>query len=315
LLNNDGKGFFTDVTSDVGTVLSEVGMVTDAELADLNGDNQDELVLVGEWMPIRVFELQAGGLVDIAEGLGLANINGWYNELHIADLNGDERPDLVVGNTGLNTRLKASQEEPLTLFINDFDRNGTLDQIMAQYFDNQLFPLHQLKELGMQIPSIKKEYLRFSTYRDVPMNELFDSSIMENSLVLQIHKLSTALFLSTEAGTYEEKELPLEAQFTPVFGITTLDINGDDHLDLLMGGNMYKMKPELGINDASYGMLFTGDGNGNFDYINYTESGIHCDGEVREIIKVASGDEAYIIFARNNSTPYIMRTNRISKAQ
>lgn len=315
LLNNDGTGVFSNATIEIGDILKDVGMVTDAALADMNGDGQNELVFVGEWMPIKVYELQSGNLTDISEQLGLANTNGWYSELHIADFNGDGQPDIIAGNAGLNTRLQASQEEPLTLFINDFDRNGTLDQIMAMYYDQQLFPLPQLKELGMQIPSIKKEYLRFSTYRDVPMDQLFDPAIFEKSLKLEIHKLNTVLFLSTREGTLKEKQLPVQAQFTPVFGIASVDVNDDGNLDLLVGGNMYKMKPELGINDASYGMLLTGNGEGDFEYVNYTESGIFCKGEVRGIIEVASGEDAYIIFARNDERPYVVQSTKMNKVQ
>ncbi len=315
LLSNNGAGEFNDITTEIATQFLEMGMVTDSQLADMNGDGQDELVVVGEWMPIKVFELQSGAIVDISKELGLANTNGWYSELHIDDLNGDGRPDLVAGNAGLNTRLKASLSEPLTLFINDFDRNGTLDQIMAMYYDQQLFPLPQLKELGMQVPSVKKEYLRFSAYRDVPMEQLFDPAVFEQSLKLEIYKLNTSLFLSTGDGGLVEHELPIQAQFTPIYGITTLDANNDGNTDLLMGGNMYKMKPELGINDASYGMLFTGNGKGDFEYVNYTESGIFCKGEVREIVEVAAGEQAYIIFARNDREPYVVQSNTKNRVQ
>lgn len=307
LLINDGSGVFTEVAEDMAKPLEALGMVTDAGLADMNGDGQDELVLVGEWMPVKVLTWQSSLLVDISLELGLAHTNGWYSALHIAELNGDGRPDLLLGNAGLNTRLKASKSEPLSLFINDFDRNGTLDQVMAQYYDGQLFPLPQLKELGMQIPLIKKEYLRFSNYREVTMSELFEPAIFENAMKLEIHQLNTALFLSNTAGTWDEKALPIQAQFTPVFAIATVDVNADGHLDLLLGGNMYKMKPELGINDASFGMLFTGNGQGDFEYVNYTESGIFCKGEVREILEVQSGDDGYIIFARNNQSPYTVK--------
>ena len=310
LFTNNGKGVFSDQSDSIATSLKFLGMVTDSKWVDLDNDNDDDLIVVGEWMPIKVFINVGDSLVDRSIEYGFDKTNGWNHTIEVSDFNNDGFYDIIIGNYGLNSRLKASQKYPLTMLVNDFDNNGTVEQILGMYRDESLYPIVQLKDLWMQIPSLKKKYLKFENYKNEKLFDLFEEDVLNSSLKLYTYKLNTSLWINNKGINFSEIDLPSQSQFSPVYAIILDDINLDGNKDIIMGGNQYKIKPEIGIHDASYVSTYLGDGKGNFKYLDNKKSGIFIRGQLRDIIKIKRKKEENFIFALNNDSLKILKLNQ-----
>jgi len=310
VLNNDGKGNFKNVSEKIAPGLNKLGMITDASWADVDGDKDQDLVVVGEYMPVSIFINDHGKLTNRTAEFGLKMSNGWWNTILPVDLDGDGDIDFIAGNHGLNSRFRASVEKPVTMYVNDFDRNGSIEQIICTYNGDKSYPMALRHDLISQIPSLKKKYLKYESYKDATITDIFTPEQLKNALKLEVYHLSSSVLINNGKGKFEMKELPVEAQFSPMFGICTDDFDGDGNLDVLMGGNLYRVKPEVGRYDASYGVFLKGDGKGNFISVRAKDSGFFVDGEVRDIKKIAIGKSDYIIVARNNDTPLVFKINR-----
>jgi hypothetical protein len=298
LLTNDGKGNFQDQTAAVAPGLQNVGMIRDAAWADIDNDSFTDLIVVGDWMAIRIFLNRNGKFVE-QNGAGLEKSNGWYNTVETADFNGDGWMDLVVGNHGLNSRFKASQTEPLNLYINDFDQNGSVEHITTRFYEGKSLPLVLRQDLVMQIPSLKKKYLHFENYKGQTITDIFTPSQLEKAITLTTFNLETMLLMNNRYGSFTRRVLPVQAQFSPVYAILIDDIDRDSNADILLGGNLYRAKPETGIYDGSYGLLLRGDGRGNFTAVPPKRSGIRIKGEIRGLKKISCKKETVMV-ARNN---------------
>jgi enediyne biosynthesis protein E4 len=302
ILNNDGKGGFRNITMEVAPALLEMGLITDAVWADFNNDGALDLAVVGEWMPVRLLLNDKGQFVDATAESGFGRSAGWINTIETGDFNNDGYTDIVTGNHGLNSRFKATSEEPVSLYIDDFDQNGSVEHILTRYQEGKELPMVMRTDLVMQIPSLKKKYLRFSNYKNQTMKDIFLDEQLKSSLVLKAYDFSTAVWLNLGNGTFEKSELPKEAQLSPVYTILVTDFDDDGNLDMLLGGNQYRAKPETGIYDGSYGLLLKGAGNGTFDALAAIESGILTKGQVRRIQKIQLGDKKAIIIGKNNDS-------------
>ena len=300
ILINDGRGIFSDATNTIAPQLQKVGMITKSRWVDLNQDNHIDLVIVGEWMPVMVFIQEDGKLIDRTKEFGLENTNGWYHALEIGDFNKDGKMDLAVGNHGLNSRFRATREEPVSMHLNDFDHNGTIEQIISRFDHGISYPLVLRNDLVAQIPSLKKKYLHFSDYRSKTMADIFTPEQLTESIVLNAYSFETTVFIN-KGNTFEKNTLPVQAQFAPIYSILAEDFNNDGNLDLLMGGNLYRAKPETGIYDGSYGLLLTGDGTGNFAPLSSTESGVSVKGEVRTMKQINYKKKTLVLVGKNNS--------------
>jgi len=309
ILNNDGKGIFTNVTDSIASGLTKLGMITDASWADVDGDKDIDLMVVGEWMPIVVFINEKGKFINRTEELGLSKTNGWWNAIKPVDIDHDGDIDFIAGNHGLNSRFRASIEKPATMYVNDFDNNGSIEQIVCTYNGEKSYPMALRHDLISQIPSLKKKYLKYESYKDATITDIFTPEQMQEALELKSFVFSSSVLINNGKGKFEVKQLPMEAQFSPLFGICTGDFDNDGNMDVLMGGNFYNVKPEVGRYDASYGVYLKGDGKGNFTSIKPKESGFFVDGEVRDIQKIVIGKSNYILVARNNDTPLVFKIN------
>ncbi|MEM6698062.1 MAG: VCBS repeat-containing protein, partial [Bacteroidota bacterium] len=300
LLENDGTGKFKNVTPQLAPELKNLGLLTDALWLDADNDNDLDLIVAGEWMPITLF-INNNGQFNKSTNQQINEKNGFWHCLQAADLDQDGDLDFIAGNMGKNTRLKANPDKPLQLYINDFDQNGTAEQILTQYEGDQAYPLVLRNDLIMQLPHLKKKYLQFENYQAQKIEDIFTPKELQNTLTLEINTLETTLFINQGDGTFTSKALPIEAQFSPVYSIATADFDKDGNLDILLGGNFYRSKPELGIYDASYGTFLKGDGKGNFSTIPVRESGFSVKGEIRDIevledlILVGRNDDGVII--------------------
>ena len=304
LLLNNGNGTFTDNTAASAPDLLKLGMVTDAQWADTDGDGKNELVVAGDWMPITILKYSNGKLHKIKE---LSNSSGWWNCLTVADLNADGLPDLVAGNNGLNTRIKADSIHPARLFVDDFDKNGQTECIPAYYkSDGKSYPWFLKGELEAQLPMLKKKFLRFSEYAGKTMEEVFTTSQLQHAVLLSVSETRSCVFINDGKGDFVKQPLPLMAQLAPVFGIVSTDLNNDGVQDLFLAGNFYGLKPQTGRLDASYGVTLMGNSKGQYTYMPPAASGLLVKGEARDIKTIAGvNGNQYLVVAMNNQPLYL----------
>ncbi|MDQ2721606.1 MAG: VCBS repeat-containing protein [Bacteroidota bacterium] len=286
LLINDGKGHFKNDIATISPALQKIGMVTDAAWMDLNNDGKKDLIVVGEWMPVSIFINTNGHLENKTKDYFDKNYSGWWNKLLVKDLNNDGKPDLVVGNLGLNSQCRVSDKEPADLYYKDFDNNGTIDPILCFYIQHKSYPYVTRDEMINQLPMTHKRFPTFKSYADATLKDIFTEDELKDAKHLQANVLGTSLFEFGSDGKFHEKALPLQAQFSPVFTITALDYNKDGNLDLLLCGNINHGRLRFGKSDANYGVLLKGDGKGNFSYISQRQSGFNIKGDVRSVINI-----------------------------
>jgi hypothetical protein len=277
---NDGKGKFSEQSATFAPAFRELGMVTDAKVVDWDGDGLDDLVVVGEWMG-PVFFRNTGERLEKVTMPELSNLKGWYRTVEVGDFNGDGLPDLALGNHGLNTRFKASAETPVSMFLNDFDQNGSIEQIYTRQIGTAQVPYTLKHELEKQVPSIKKKYIRYADYNNQALDDIFPKDVINKSIIQEINNLESGILLNLGNGKFEWKAFPIMAQRSWVFAIQVVDINGDGKQDLILGGNLAQVKPEVGKLDASYGDVLVGNGDGTFTYVPNRENGLKLDGDVR----------------------------------
>ena len=307
LLANDGRGRFTDVTRERAPALADIGMVTDAAWTDVDGDGRAELVVVGEWMPITIFRVTDDGRLERAESPGLERSHGWWNRIVPGDFTGDGRVDFLVGNLGLNTRLRASEREPLVMYVKDFDRNGHVEQILTAYNGGVSYPLALRDDLIGALPALRTRVPDFDSYALATVEDLLPRSELADAVVKRAHTLATALARNGGDGSFTLQPLPLEAQVAPVYGILPADVDGDGDLDVLLAGNFDGVRPEIGRMSGGYGILLRGDGSGAFEPVPAVESGFQVPGEARDIRRVRTRRGDLYVVTRNDERPLVFR--------
>lgn len=281
LLINDGKGNFVDQTTALAPTLQKIGMVTDAAFYDLNGDKKTELIVVGEFIPITVFSFNNGKMEDVTSTYFNKKYSGLWNKILLEDFNGDGKMDLLVGNLGLNSQLKASESEPVELFYKDFDENGSMDPILCYFNKGKSFPYVTRDELLDQMSIMRPRFPDYKSYADATLKDVFKSEELKGATRLEANYLKTALFMSDASGKFQEKTLPIEAQAAPIFTITSLDIDKDGKKDLILAGNIQKARLKFGKYDANYGLILRGDGQGQFSAVPQIQAGLRLQGDVR----------------------------------
>lgn len=308
ILSNDGRGKFSNVTSSIAPSLTNVGMITDATWTDIDKDGDFDLLVVGEYMPIKVFVNERGKLIDKTDESILQLTNGWWNRIKAADLDNDGDVDFVVANHGLNSRFKASEQKPLSMYINDFDKNGTIEQIICTFNGDISYPMVLRHDLTAQIPSLKKKYLKYEEYKNQTVQNIFTESELKEAVKLDVFELGTGILLNDGKGKFTFSRLPVEAQISPMYAIEIDDFDLDGNQDILLGGNLYNVKPEAGRYDASYGIFLKGDGHGKFIAVPSLNSGLKIDGEVRDFVMLKSKGRNLLLVARNNDSVSFYKT-------
>ena len=311
ILINEGDGRFVDRTSEWAPELAQIGMVTDAAWHDLGGDGRDELVVVGEWMPITVFERADGRLADRTERYFERPYSGLWNALLLSDLDGDGTPDLLAGNLGLNTQLEASEDEPATLHYADLRGNGSVVPVLSFSIEGARYPYVTLDEWRDQAPAIAARFASHTAYAEAELGDVLTERELEGAQRLEVNTLETALFIGGQDGRFEKKELPIQAQFSPVFALGALDATGDGQTDVVLGGNVSEARIRFGKYDANYGVLLEGDGAGAFAYVPQRLSGLRLRGDVRSALVV--GDK--LLFGVNRGAVQAYRFEPTSVPQ
>ncbi|MEO6282079.1 MAG: VCBS repeat-containing protein [Dyadobacter sp.] len=288
ILINDGKGKFADQTLTFASEIDSLGLVTDAAWADLNGDKKPDLIVVGEWMPVTVFIHSNGKLENKTTEYFSKPYSGWWNKILVEDFNGDGKQDLIIGNMGLNTQCKASDEQPVEMIYKDFDDNGSVDPIMSFYIQGKSYPYVTRDEMLDQMSIMRTRFQDYKSYADATTKEIFTADELKGVKELKSNYLKTAYFESTATGKFSEKALPLEVQVSPVYTITSLDYDSDGKKDLLLCGNVSKARLRFGKYDANYGILLKGDGRGKFEYVRQSRSGFALKGDVRSVLPIGN---------------------------
>ena len=312
LLQNDGSGRFIEVTLDMAPALSEAGMVSSAVWIDYDHDGKLDLVVVGEWMPVRVFHQENDKLVDRTREAGLSDTNGWWNSVQSVDLRGDGRPDLVLGNLGLNSYLRASRKEPTRLYINDFSHSGSgnVEQILTFYRNGVSYPVAGRDELLAKIPSLRSKYPSYSSFGASRVEDIFPAADLKSAQVREAYTFASAIARNNGNGTFTLEPMPVEAQISPVYASLAGGFDGDGRTDLLVAGNFYGAPPVFGRYDASYGLMMRGSADGRLTPVDMEESNLAIEGQVRDM-KALRGPkgERLIAVARNNDKLEILRVN------
>lgn len=290
LLIND-RGVWTDIAPET---LGNIGMVTDASWSDVDGDGDNDLVVVGDWMGVHIFYNDNGAFDKNAI---IPASNGWWSRVEPSDLDGDGDVDFVLGNWGLNTKFKATPSRPLTMFVNDFDKNGKSEFIINWFppLDAVAYPFPTKPELTSQLPFLRKQILKYQDYGRKTYDSLFTPEQRSNALRYEANNMQTSVLWNNK-GSFELQALPLEAQLSPVFGIVADDFDGDGKKDIWLGGNFYALKPQAGRHNASKGVLLKqGDGR-QFTFVPNAAAGITVTGEVRDAAII----NKQLLVARNN---------------
>jgi hypothetical protein len=307
ILQNNGKGIFTDVTQAVAPGLLKAGMVCDGRWLDYDGDGREDLVVAGEYMPISLYHNEGGRLKEVTSEAGFGRTNGWWNRIAVADINGDGYLDIIGANHGLNSRFKASEQKPVSMYVSDFDNNGTAEQVLTCYNGDSSYPMLLRHDLVSVLPYLKKKYLRYEDYKNQTVRDIFTAGQLSSAIELNAYTMQSSVFINNGKGAFTRKTLPVEAQLSGMYGIAVSDFDRDGKMDILMGGNFYQSKPEVGIYDASYGCLLKGDGKGGFVAVTPQRSGVMIRGAVRDIMVLQRGKNKIVVIAKNNEEVEIIQ--------
>ncbi|WP_291961295.1 VCBS repeat-containing protein [Maribacter sp.] len=278
ILINDGTGKFTDHTDTIQPELKNVGMVTDAVWADMDGDQQNDLIVVGEWMPISIYLNKSGKLINETHNFFNESLSGLWTSLHVTDLNKDGKPDIIAGNIGTNTQFKLSIERPAELYYSDFDHNGSIDPILNFYIDGKSYPYVTRDELLGQLSGKRQIFNSYEKYAEATINDILDETELQKAKKLAITHQKTTVLMSNKSDRYKNISLPIQAQYSPISSIVSSDFNNDGIMDLLLLGNNDFYKLRIGKFDANYGTVLLGKADGNFKYLPQTQSGLSIKG-------------------------------------
>ena len=277
IYQNDGKAHFKKIS------LGVLGLVTDATITDVDKDGYPEIIVVGEWMSPIILKNKKGRFSNSP----IPNLSGWNYRIEKADLDNDGDDDLILGNLGTNTQIRASESEPATLIYDDFDQNGTVDFFMNYYIQGKTYPACSRDEMAEQMPLLKKKFPDYKTFSEASIEQFFDSNQLEKAHKKQITNLKT-IILENRKGEFIPHDLPIEAQASPVYAIAVEDFNQDGKKDLLLMGNNSKFRLRIGKVDANHGVILMNKGNLNgatfrFENISPTKSGLYVRGDVRDV--------------------------------
>lgn len=311
IYNNDGQGHFTDVTDQLSKDLSHRGMITGAEWVDLSGDAQKELVIVGEWMApvIYTYNKQSRKLEELTK-TGLEDLYGWWQTVKAADLNGDGKTDLVLGNIGENFYLRPDNASPVSLWLNDFDKTGTMDHFLTRRIGGKDMPVFLKREITDQFPALKKDNLLHSAYAKKDIKGLFVEELVAKAKHLQFNYCPSVIAWNEGNGKFRVEKLPVEVQLSSLNAVAVMDINHDQQPDLVLGGNKFGFPPQFGRLDANQGQLLINEGKGQFRVLTGLSTGMHLRDEVKQLLPLQLNGEKALIMAINNRKPVIYRLKK-----
>lgn len=313
IYRNDSKAGrirFTDITPSAAKPLQNIGLVCDAVWTDFDNDGWQDLILTGEWMPVKFLKNDGGTFKDVTATTGIQNKAGWWTSIVPGDFDNDGRIDFIVGNLGLNSFYRASEKYPVKIYAKDFDNNGSYDAVPSIYLPASLedttrheFPVHTRDDITRQLISIRKRFPNYRSYATATIDKMFTPEEMKGALVLQANYFSNSLLRNLGNGKFELVALPAETQFSCLNGMLVEDFDGDGNLDVLVNGNDYGTEPSVGRYDACNGLLLKGNGKGGFTTTDMLQSGWFVAGNGKSLVKMKGADGNTLIMASQNRGP------------
>lgn len=301
ILENTGSGRFKDVTEDKAVELKEIGMVSSAVWEDVNGDNLKDLVIVGEWMPVTIFENQKNKLIKAdPKKYGLEQTTGWWNKIISTDFDNDGDIDFVLGNLGLNYKFHASPEKPFMVYCDDYDNSGTYDIVLAKYNGEDIVPVRGKQCSSEQVPDIEKKFANYSSFSEANVKQIYGEGL-DNGLKYEATMFQSVI-LKNDGGKFQIIFLPNLAQFSTIQAIVSEDFNLDGYKDLMIGGNLFNAEIETTRADASVGLLFLGDRNNLVSRaLGPQESGFFIPFDVKDLKAIKVNNKPCILVGINNN--------------
>ncbi len=300
---------FVDATEQRLPALRELGLVTASSWTDFDGDGWDDLVLVGEWMPIKFFRNVEGVFEDVSERTLAGKTSGWWFDIQKGDFDADGDEDLLVGNLGRNYKYQASEEAPFKVYLNDFDNNSSQDIVLSYQNNDTEFPVRGRQCSSEQMPAIKVKFEDYNSFASANLDQIYTTKLLEESLSYEITSFAS-VYLENAGGTYVARPLPQLAQISSINRFLVDDFTGDGHLDAVLAGNLYNAEVETPRNDASFGLLLEGNGMGEFVARTMRESGLQIVGDVRDMESITRQGEAHILVAKNDDQLQLIKINQ-----
>ncbi|WP_175416246.1 VCBS repeat-containing protein [Aggregatimonas sangjinii] len=303
LLQNEsanGKISFKNTEQDIQKTFNNLGMVTAALWTDFNNDSWQDLIVVGEFMPIRFFQNFNGELREVSNQTNLKNTHGWWNSINSGDFDNDGDTDYILGNLGLNARLKASAKEPLCIYANDYDKNGRIDPVMCYYIEGENHIAHSRNDLIDQINPMRARFRTYADYAEASFEKSFLKEELESAYIVKSETFASAYLENLGQGKFKLSELPRWAQIAPIYGTLVDDFDADGNLDVLAVGNFYSGEVFAGQYDAGIGWFLKGDGKGGFQSIDVSESGFFVQGDAKSMVQLDIKGREGILTALNN---------------
>lgn len=317
VLENDGTGKFTEVTGQRAPALRAQSLgtagITDAAWGDLSGNGRQDLVVVGEWMPLTIF-WNRNGRLERAElqSLGLEETRGWWQSVTLTDLNGDGFPELIAGNHGMNSRVRARPKQPVEMWAGGFGASDEFLRILSSYKDGEgPFPMALRQNLIQQLPEMEKKYSTFSDYAGETVTDVFEQEQLSGATHYRAEQMASVIAWNEEGNRFRIDSLSFRSQLAPMYGILATEFGERGETDVLMGGNLGAVKPQAGSYEASYGVFLRRDSTGEYREVSSQESGFSVSGEIRAIRSITHNEKTYVLVARNNKPIKVFEVNGI----
>ncbi|MEN9598632.1 MAG: hypothetical protein RL596_943 [Bacteroidota bacterium] len=309
IFHNNKKGGFEDVTDKVAPFLLQYGMITSAAFEDINSDGKNELIIVGEYLSPQVFRYN--GKLFEEKTNGLEKLTGWWQQMQVADMDGDGDMDLILGNMGLNFYLQPNQDRLVKVWIKDFDQNGTIDKIFTQHINGKDVPVFLKKDITDQLPSLKKSNFKHVEYANKTIQELFQHEL-DNALVKTISTSASGIAINDGKGNFNFNSFPVMAQMSSLQAIQVLDVDDNGTKDIVTAGNFYDLLPQFCRVDGSYGSVLLNKGKANFTVVDQLETGLLLNSQIRDIIPIQRKDKQQLLFLQNNDFPLLFNMRKIA---
>lgn len=312
ILRNESKPGnvkFVVATKEVGEALRKPGLVSDAVWSDFDADGWTDLIIVGEWMPVKVFKNVSGRLVEVAAEQ-LKHSSGLWKTIEPADFDGDGDIDYILGNAGENLPWRVSADAPLDLYYADFNGDGKTDPVITAYLGGKSYPIASRDELLFQVSSLRKKFTTYAAYGEASIENILSEDELSKAERLNVHTLASSILINHGRDSFELRRLPVEAQFSAVTGILSGDFTGDGHMDILAAGNFYSYLSQFGPSDAGMGILLSGNGKGKYSVVPRRESGLMLGGDIRSLAVVGTPEKKFIVAARNDEKLSVIESNR-----